>query len=216
MNQKHVFWEALILAAFIFASGILVGYFIELNRTSQIITSYQQAEINLLDVQIQQEIFSLGEFNCKTAIEETIDFADHIYREAQLLEKYEESSRLSDGILYQHQKYALLRTVLFTNVLKLNEKCSNVPDSVIYFYEFNSKEVNIESKQEAFSRYLIELKQEYGNEVILIPIAGSLDVNSIELLKSNYNIEELPSILVNEGNLITEIEDLETIRNYLN
>ena len=28
VNQKHVFWEALILAVFIFASGILLGYFI--------------------------------------------------------------------------------------------------------------------------------------------------------------------------------------------
>jgi len=40
-KNKHVFWEALIIAIFIFAVGILLGYLMELNRTSKIISLYQ-------------------------------------------------------------------------------------------------------------------------------------------------------------------------------
>ena len=76
MGQKSVFWEALILAIFIFGSGILVGYLLEQNRTSNIIEAYQQSELSLLDIKIQQSIFEESDFDCSLAVDETIDFAD--------------------------------------------------------------------------------------------------------------------------------------------
>lgn len=215
MNQKHVFWEALLLAIFIFASGILLGYFLELNRTSKIITSYQEAELGLLDVRVQENLISIGNFNCEQSIKETIDFADRIYKEAQVLEKYEESARLSTGILFQHKKYDLLRATLWSNALKIKEKCPNSFHTVVYMYQLDSKDVEVLSKQKAFSNYLFELKNEYSDNLLLIPMAGNLDLNSIEFLKNIYGLDVLPVILIDEKIKIETLEDLGNIRNFL-
>lgn len=215
-SQKHVFWEALILAIFIFASGILLGYFLELNRTSQIITAYQESEINLLDIQIQKSTFSekIDPEECSFAIKEMMNFADRTYNEAKLLEKYEGSSKLSEGLLFQHKKYALLRAILWSNAIDIKSQCPSF-DTVVYIYELEPKDVEVSARQNSFSKYLEELKQEKGNSILLIPLAGNTEASSIDFLKQRYNVQEFPSIIVNEKNLITTVSDLESIRNYL-
>jgi len=217
-NQKHVFWEALLLAIFIFASGMLIGYLLELNRTSNIISAYQEAEINLLDIKIQQTIFEQEDFNCEEATQELIKFADKTYLEASILEEYKKSARLSEGIFFQHKKYDLLRTILWLNSIKVKEICPNSFDTIVYFYEYSPTDLddlNLRAKQEAFSRSLGELKYNQEDGIILIPIAGNLDIGSIELLKSNYNIDKLPTVLINEKQVITSIDELESIESYL-
>jgi len=220
MNQKHVFWEALLLAIFIFASGILLGYMVELNRTDKIITAYQESELNLLDIQIQEEIISLENFDCKGSTENIINFADKIYFEAKKLEEYSTSSRLSEGILYQHKKYDLLRAILWMNSLKIKEKCGEDFNTIVYFYEYNVGDLDLRdpdlvAEQRTFSLYLGELKKEYAERVILIPIAGNLEISSIDSLRSQYNIDVLPAVLVNEEFKVLNLEDLDKLRTYL-
>ncbi|MDP1728748.1 MAG: hypothetical protein Q8L27_00910, partial [archaeon] len=59
IRNKNVFWQALILSILIFVSGMFLGYLIELNRTSQIISLYQESELSLLDIRAQSDIFDL-------------------------------------------------------------------------------------------------------------------------------------------------------------
>ena len=214
--QKHLFWEALILAIFIFASGIFFGYLIESNRTSNIISAYQQSELSLLDIKIQENIFSSTEFDCDLAIKETIGFADRIYEEAQVLERYEGASTLSKGLMLQHKKYDLLRALLWLNTLKIKKNCDEDFHTIVYFYEYKSEDLDKKVEQNVFSKYLGQLKQEYGNKIILIPIAGNLDANSISFLMSDYEINNLPMILIDEDLKVGNMDDLESIREYLN
>ena len=213
--QKHVFWQALLIAIFIFVSGMLLGYLLELNRTSKIISFYQEAEVSLLDVNLQEQILDLNTFDCEQAIEEMIKFADKTYNEADILEKYSQSSKLTKGIVFQYKKYALLRTILWANSMKIKEKCANAPHTVIYFFEFDSDDSNMLAEQRTFSNYLGEIKKEYSSEIILIPIAGNFELNSINLLMNTYGITRLPSVLIDEKYKVEEINQLENIRNYL-
>jgi len=215
MNKKHVFWQALILAILIFSSGILAGYFMELNRTSKIISTYNELEADLLDVQVQENIFALEIFNCESAINELVNFADKTYLEARVLERFEDSAKVTSNLRLQHKKYALLRAVLWTNVIKVKEICEDNIHTVVYFYEHQPTELTLNAEQKTFSRYLEELKEEYGNEILLIPIAGNLDANSIELLKEQYDLDVLPVVLVDEKVKFTSLEELESIREYL-
>ena len=111
-SQKNVFWEALLVTIFIFGIGILAGVLLENSRTSQINSLFQKSEVDLLDIKLQNEIYSSENFNCEFAVKENLNFADKIYKEAQLLEKYEEASRFTEEIILQHKKYSLLRAVL--------------------------------------------------------------------------------------------------------
>jgi hypothetical protein len=214
-KNKHIFWEALVIAIFLFGVGMFFGYFIELNRTSQIISLYQETEINLLDTKIQDNLILMSNPNCELFFNETLSFANRIYDEAKLLERYEDSSQLSEGIVFQHKKYDLLRANLWINTLNLKERCNSNIITLVYFYEYDAKNLALLSKQDTFSRKLTELRNEHGDKVVLIPIAGNLGVNSINYLKAFYNITDYPTILVDEKFKISELQDLDELDTYV-
>ncbi len=193
----------------------------EQNRTSKILSSYQEAEIGLLDVKLQENVFSSLGFDCSTAISQTILFADKVYQESQVLDDYKNSARLSEGILVQYKKYSLLRTMLWLNTIKIKERCKNSIHTIVYFYDYLSYEEELSNrelyaKQEAISIYLGELKNEQENNIVLIPLAGDLDIGAIEILKTTYGIKTLPSVLVDEKLVVSELDDLDLIRDTLN
>lgn len=216
-SQKHAFWQALIVALIMFNIGIFFGYMLEKNRTNKINDLYSESELQLLDIKALSDIYSLGNIDCKSGFEENIKLADRIYEDAKLLEKYEDASRITGDLILAHKKYDLLRTNLWINIIKLKEKCNITQNSVLYIYEYadNSPKIEIQQMQNIFSRKLGEEKEKFGNSLILIPIAGDNDFSSIRMLLRIYNITSLPTILINEKEKITTIEELNNLENYL-
>lgn len=206
-SQKHVFLNALILAIFIFAVGILLGYWFESLRVAQIDSLYIQSDLNLLDAKIMSDMIS-QKFNCNIAIQENIDFGNRVYEEARLLDRYENAQRISENIKTQHYKYDLLRAVFFINSLKIKKQCNASFHIVVYFYKYEEQDANTKPKQAVFSNVLMELKNKEGDNVILIPMAGDIDFSSIKSLIKNYNITSLPTILIDEK---IKVEDVKTV-----
>ena len=211
-NQKNIFWEALIVAVFIFGCGILLGIFVENNRASDVSDMYLRSEIDLTDVKVQTEILNLDDLNCENAIQKNIEFGDRIYEEAKQLDKYEEASDLTNSLLEQHRRYNILRTLFWLNSIKIKEKCSEEFHTIAYDQKPESEEQK--SKQVVFSRFLGDLKQEKGNKILLIPISRSFNLTSVDLLLSNYHINET-SIIVDEDLIVDKIEDLGKINDLL-
>ena len=214
ISRKKYFWEALVISVIIFGLGIFLGYMLELNRTSSIISVYQQSELDMLDIKIQENILAAGTFDCNKFFNETIDFANRIYDEAQSLQKFEDSSTLTSGLIQQHEKYDLLRATLWMNSISLKQKCQSKFSTVVYFYSYNTKDIDLKSKQAIFSNELSILKQNYGDKLVLIPIAGDLGLNSIDILKNEYNITQYPTILINEKTKIEQVVDLPSLDDY--
>lgn len=213
-NEKNSFLYAFIMTIIIFCVGLLLGVLLENWRANQISDLYQQSEINLLDIKLQSEIYNLEKFDCKTAIEENIIFADKIFEEAKILERYESANRLTDSIKLQHKKYDLLRTDLLLNSIKIKQKCNNGYNEVVYFYQYSDLSIEKKAKQEIFSRVLEELKNEKGYDILLIPIAGNNDITAVKLLLKEYNITEFPTILINRNIKITNIQNTQEISKY--
>jgi len=219
-SQKHVFWEALLVTIFIFGIGIILGIILENWRTSDVDALYQESEIELLDIKLQNELYSGGRFNCEFAVQENLKFADKIYEEAKLLEKYENARRLTKTLIIQHKKYDILRTMLFLNSIEIKENCK-FPSfyNIVYFYipNYEEPEINIKTKQKVFSNMLEELKVKKGNEILLIPIAVNQDISSINIILDKYDIsrEDLPVILINEKIKISNVESSLQIEQYL-
>lgn len=209
--NKRSFWEALIIALFIFGIGILLGYLIEANRASKISNDFQASELNMLDIRAQSDLFLQKDVNCVIAVNETINFADRIYNEALLLEKYEGANKIGQEIIQQHKKYDVLRVILFANALNLKDKCKSSPDIILYFYEYQTQNLDTSALQDIFSNKLMEIKSQQKDKLLLIPIAGNIDSNSISYLRDVYNITSLPTILVNQKIKIENVNELATL-----
>jgi hypothetical protein len=218
-SQKHVFWQAFLITLLIFGIGVLLGVILENWRVSKVNEWYQKSEVSMIDIKLQSDIYSKGNFNCDFAARENIIFADRIFEEAKQLERYDTASRLTEDIKYQHQKYDLLRTMLFMNVVKIKEDCKLPYHDVIYFYAGGDyrPDMDTAARQGAFSKKLTDVKEEKGNSLLLIPIAVNRNLTSINIVLDNYNIskEHLPVVLIDEKIKIDSVEGLVKIRDYL-
>ncbi len=216
-SQKNAFWQALVITLFIFGIGVFVGILLENSRIGNINEVFYESEIDLLDIRLQNEIYSRGEFNCELAVQENIKFADKIYEEGKILEKYEEASRLNpEKLNVQHKKLDILRAMLLLNSLEIKEACNSSYYNVIYFYRLNNPRLDLKPKQEVFSRLLGQLKEKYGDEILLIPMAADNEISSINILLDRYDVglEDLPIIIIDEEVRITELQNIEKLEKY--
>jgi len=216
-SQKHVFWQALLVTVLIFSIGIILGVILENLRTSKIDTLAELSQIDILDIRLQSEIYSTENFNCKAAINENINFAEKIFEEAKILDRYERASRLTEDIRIQHKKYDILRAMLLINSIKIRETCNNTYNEIVYFYKYNDNNLDTKAKQNVFSKLLIQIKEEKGDAVLLIPIAADNEISSINLILDGYGIskDQLPMILINGEIKITEIQTSKDILKHL-
>ncbi len=214
MASKNVFWEAVVLTIAVFIIGIFVGVAYEANKIDEINTYYTRSEISLLDT------FAFGSLDkekvsCETLIESHIDFANRVYDEALLLEKYEDSGKLSEGFKLAYQKYDLLRTLLWINTMDTSKRCGEDFSTVVYLYERESGDLGKKAEHRVWSRILFELKEKRGKEIILIPIGADSNVASLEVVLDKFNIKKYPVLIINNEHMITEVTSVERLEDYL-
>lgn len=215
VNKKNAFWQALISAVLIFGIGLLLGVFLEDYRSKTVETALINSEINALDQQILQQINSNFKIDCTLAENKIVKFADRIYGEAKTLEDYDDSSDLTTTLKILHKRYDLLRTLLWVQSTELKETCDSDYNIIVYLYQYSNPTIETRSSQTAFARYLEDLKEEYGNEIILIPIAGDLDLDSLNLLTESYKIRNYPAVILNNEIVIRKIDNLPALRDVL-
>lgn len=214
-SQKSVFWQALVLSLIVFGSGIFLGFMLEGSRVGKIGKLYAESELSLLDIKLQSEIYSDMDIRCSTAIQENVNFADKVYGEAKILDRFENAARITESMKLQHKKYDLLRTLFWLNSIKIKQKCNAQYHNLVYFYRYNEPTTGEKAKQAVFSRSLQELKNKYGGKVMLIPIAADNNITSINLLVATYDIRILPTILIDEKIKITDVDGLADIDKYI-
>jgi hypothetical protein len=215
VNTKHAFWQALFAAILIFGIGILVGVYYENSRTNKVEENLLYSEINLLDSQLLGAVGDNFNVSCVIEKQNIISFADKIYNEAKLLEEYDSSSQLTGTLQIIHRRYDLLRVLLWGEIINYNEKCGEKLKTVVYMYDYGSPDSSTKAEQIAFGRYLDDLKSKYGNRFILIPVAGDLNLGSVDLIKANYGITKLPVVIVNEKDVIGIVDNLFNIEKLL-
>ncbi len=216
-SQKHVFWEAFLVTILIFAIGVIAGVIFENWRANKIDYLYKESEITLSDIRAQGEIASSLPLDCGEAISQNIAFADRIFKEAELLSRYEGAQTLTEQINLEHKKYDILRALLWSNSIALKKKCKADFHTVVYIYDYNEPSMDTKAKQGVFSRILAELKEDKGQEIVLIPFAGDNNLSSVSLMMGLYNVSEseLPVILIDEKTKINELGTVEEVEKFL-
>ncbi len=214
-NKKRVFWEALLLTLVVFLLGMLVGILFEEKRVNIIEEYYVQSEISLMDILALNNFANLNNISCDALVSSNIDFANRIYEEAKLLEKYEDSGKLSDKMNLEHRKYDIMRTFLWINTMKTHEICEDKGiHTVIYLYEYNIEDLTKKATNSVWSKILGDLKEKYGNEILLIPIAVDSDLVSLNSVLENFEISQYPVLIINNEHVIEELSSVEDLEEY--
>ena len=218
-NSKSYFWQALVLTVIVFIIGIFLGIAYEGNRLDKINEYYVLSEISLMDALALSRLtdvdLSRGVIDCEILIDANTNFADRIYSEAILLEKYEESGKLTEALRLAHTKYDLLRTILWLNVMNIPEQCKKNISVVVYLYEYETEDLTKKAINRVWSRILYDLKRDVGNRIILIPIAVDSDLTSLNSLISRFNISSYPALIIDDEKVFSEIKSVDELKKHL-
>ena len=216
-STTSVFWQALVLTIIVFIAGIFLGVSYEGKKIAEINDYYVLSEIFLMDSFALTKLTSImgtSSINCDVLVDKNIEFANKIYEEAYVLEKYEEAEKLSEALKVTHKKYDLLRTLLWINFIDIPNICKKNISSVVYLYEYETEDLTIKATNEVWGRILYDLKQQVGDRIILIPIAADSDLTSLNLLLSKYDIPKYPIVIIDET-VVSQIDSAEDLKKYL-
>jgi hypothetical protein len=211
VNSKHAFWIALVLSVIVFALGILIGFILEGARGDSVSNALMNSEANLLDEQLRESVITNFNVSCDVAVGSLFGFADRIYYEALKMEEYGEASNFGDALVTLHKRYDLLRITLWIESIKLNERCGGKYHNVVYLYDYDTKDASAKAEQNVFERMLTELKNKHPTDVLLVPIAVNLGLESTDLVKKSYKVFEVPSIVVDENRTINNLVTYEEL-----
>jgi len=216
VKSKHrVFVESLIITLLILFLGFLFGTFIESSRTSKVIENYKYFEIDALDLRLQNYYYQImDKASCEEAIKQNFIFADEIYRQGIIIQRYEDGNKLTGNLLLEKKKYVLLKTELWLNSILLKEKCGNPFHTIVYAYSQSSNTIK-DAEQTAISKTLKGIKEELGDKIVLIPIAGDLGLGAVDMQLRIYNVTYLPSLIIDEEHIIEGFKEKEEIEKYL-
>jgi len=214
-SKKHVFWEALFVTILVFFSGIFIGLSFEKNRLDVIDKYYSESEVSFLDILTLQKMQELNASNCDAIINAQIKFADKIYNEAIILEDYEDANKINDNLKISHKKYDLLRTYLWINSLKTFENCPKKFVPIAYLYSYNTEEIDKKATQKTLSRVLYDLKQKYGDKILLLPIAMDNNLTSVELMTEQLGIKSFPCIIIGNKTILYNLTSISKIEQNL-
>jgi len=213
VTSKSAFWQALVFTVIIFSIGLFIGFYIESSRVAVVSQKLSNSELNLLDEQLRNKTFEDLNVSCEQAVNNTFNFADRIYTEAQQLEEYDSAAKFSDSLVPLHKRYDLLRMMLWIETIKLKARCGNSFHTVVYFYAYKTDDINQKAEQNSVSHVLGDLKNQYSSEVLLIPIAGNLELDSISLVTDKYGISDFPAIVIDENKTLQGLVSFDEVEN---
>jgi len=215
LSNRHVFWQAFLIAFVIFWFGILIGIAFEESRVQEVEGFYFDSQTDLFDLELSSNIVYGSNLSCDNLYLASVGFADKIYKEASKLEKYDDSNKLTSDLISLHRRYDLMRTSLWMDIVSVNKKCGNKTDIVIYLYDYVDPSLTDRATQGAMSSFLVELKGRYGDDIILIPIAVDTGVESLVVLREHYNLDRVPMIFVNQNYKFSTLDSLKNIESIL-
>lgn len=214
-RQIGAFWKAAVLTVVIFLLGVSLGYYIERGRISKIEKEFSETEIEWADAKLQSFYYqNIKNEECGAAIDENIIFADRVYEQGIKLQEYEDANQLSEKLLIEKKKYALLKAEFWINSIILKEKCNASYKNLVYFFK-NNPSLGEEESQKVQSIILGNIKQKYGSEVMLVPLPYNLNISIIEIMKKTYDINKVPTILIDEKIKLEGVKTQEEIEEYI-
>lgn len=198
-----LYLAALLISAIIFAAGILVGKAIEQDNLNLISQNVDSVNLKASSLELLYLIEETPEF-CPVYKDELYNLDTRTEELGYKLSYLEDSKGVSDPEL--KKRYFLLEAEAFLFSQKVKEKCGANYTNILYFY---SNSNCTDCKQQGYE--LVKLKQKLGERVRLYSFDGDLGSSIVDALKSKYNVEKYPSLVIMNKTLagLRKMEEVE-------
>ena len=213
--MKKIFLKTLALTLIVFFIGFFVGISLDNLRLEEVKSRMTEIDNLWNDVRLLQSYIQKLSDNktlyCDFLLKENLRIGDKIYEEGSRIEEYEKTNRFTPTLALEKERYALLDLQFWLNSIDLKNVCKANYSTVIYFYSQYNKTI----EQGFQDKVLWDLKQKCGPKIIYITFPADMEITTINVIKSIYNIEKIPAILINESIVLYSPISMREIENYV-
>ncbi len=212
-SMKKLAIKSFFVTALIFLILVWIALNFESSRVEEVRRSMAEIDVLWNDARFfNQYIANASEEECRFLFNENLKLGDRIYEEGLKIEKYEGANKLTDTILTEKKRYALLDLQFWRNSIDIKNKCGSMFSTVIYFYS----QYNKTDEGKVMDRILWQLKQKCGSKIIYITFPADMGLSSINFIKNMYNITKTPAVIINERIVLSGLVSLEELNDYVN
>ncbi|MEM2121990.1 MAG: hypothetical protein QXU20_05035 [Candidatus Woesearchaeota archaeon] len=213
--MKKIFLKTLALTLMVFVIGFYAGILLDNLRLEEVKSRMTEIDNLWNDVRLLQSYIQKISENktlyCDFLLKENLKAGDKIYDEGKRIEEYEKTNRFTPTLELEKERYALLDLQFWLNSIELKKACNANYSTVIYFYSQYNKTI----EQGFQDRVLWDLKQKCGPQIIYITFPADMEITTLEVIKSVYNIEKIPAILINESLVLYSPVSMRELENYV-
>ena len=190
-NESAVIYvTALVIAVIIFVSGVVTGLFLLEFRNDRIEKSVRQLNIKAFDMSLQ--LLMLEKFkNCMAFNEALNSILEEMGKVESKLARIGNSNSLNKYEFKELRENYQLLSLKYLLILQEFPQCIRNRTVIIYFYTDNCESCENEGI------ILTHIKKKYGNSILVFPFDHSLNLSSIRMLESQYDISQYPTLVIN-------------------
>ena len=195
----------------VFVAGILIGYYVDNLRSTDIFDTLTESELNTQSYVTEKDFFdTFGEFNCQSASNRLSGLAEELGGVGYYIVSFEKKNIFKQQEYdYLLRKYFLMQIRTYTLFNDMKKNCGSDYDLILFF--FDPEDV---------------LSERQGNVLdVIVKEMDNLSVFSInaiyegdilaENFRLHYNITTTPTLIVNEGSKIEGFVSKEEIEGLL-
>ena len=214
MRNYHI--KPAVIAVFIFLIGLMIGIALDNIRLVNVRESISESEIRWNDARLLNlHLTTLGENYCEFSLEENLAYNDEIFEYGSEIEKTIEAARFMPALEQEWRRYVLLQTQFWFNSVELKEKCGFDYYNVVHISRIQNVTNGERVNNKVQSRILLDLKEECGRKMMLIPLTADVDLIVMDSIIKQYNITEYPTIIIDEEHVFQGLVTKEELEKYI-
>jgi hypothetical protein len=195
--QKYRYLVAAMLTLIMFSMGVLVSNFVDDARASALRSQVDQDLTEIESKQLQLSYLESEEVQSCDVLRKGLNNIVKGYNQRLgNLQQYQEKSTI------QSQRFETIKSRYILSGIRywmfaedIRTECDYSPDTVLFFTNNLEKE-NCEDC-ERMGRQLTLLKREQDSELLVFSIPTEMDDGMVDILESQYNVTETPTVVVN-------------------
>ena len=210
---NRIDWEFFLISAIItfiiLLAGIFFGMFLGKDKVSSLEHDLEDLRVRQDDATLSFSLMStFGNKSCDIIQHELSDTMVQAAKLGKEITNYENEKFKDDKYIQTKKDYTLIQIRYWSYLERLKHECNNTNYiTILYFYSTECKDC---SKQGLILDYL---KQAHPNNVMNFALDSDIDLNIIRLIKNVYEVQETPTLIINEKKYtgLVELSQLQEI-----
>lgn len=208
LNEKNINTIFITTIMLVFSIGFIAGWVFSDKTLNDAELEFNTAQLELRS--IYERIKFAETFNesiCESGLLESM--SENIFMTGKELEKLDEKNNIDTKYYdYLKQKHNLNQVLLYSEYKKYYNNCNSSENMILFFFDDNQESENQ-------GNYLNQLVEENNGQVKVIAMHYNY-TPSLDYFYKYYNIETLPTLIVNYEKKLEGLQTKEDMKTHLN